>query len=53
MVPQAAPKQPIPETFQYGNGSSLSVRNFEVLSLIGCDGGSIWMDDEFVRNGTR
>jgi hypothetical protein len=37
----------------HGNGFSLSVSDFEALSLIGCDGGSIWMDDESVRNGTR
>ena len=37
----------------YGNGSSFSVSNFELLSLIGCDGRSIWMNGQPVRNGTR
>jgi hypothetical protein len=37
----------------YGNWLSLSVSNFKALSLIGWDGGSIWMNSESVRNGTR
>jgi hypothetical protein len=34
------------------DGLSLSVSNFEALSLIGWDGGSIGMNGVFVRDGT-
>ncbi len=37
----------------HGDGPSLSVSNFEALSLIGGDGSSVWMNGESVRNGTR
>jgi len=37
----------------HGNGLSLSVGNFEALSLIYRDGCFIRMNDKLVRDGTR
>jgi hypothetical protein len=36
----------------YGNEISLSVSDFEVLSLICCDGCSTWMNCQPVRHDT-